>query len=139
MGASEIATQRRFERLRKILLEKPGGVDTVIRSLSRLCPERQGNARDWRTGVNYFKRHRHRMNYAELEAMNLPIGSGVIEGTCRSLVSDRLKRSGMRWDPDGGQAILNLRAWSQSERFDSAWGILQEKYSANVAEFASAA
>lgn len=139
MGASELATQRRFQRLRKILLEKPGGVETVIRSLSRLCPERQGNARDWRTGVNYFKRHRHRMNYAELEAMNLPIGSGVIEGACRSLVSDRLKRSGMRWDPDGGQAILNLRAWSQSDRFDAAWGILQEKYSANVAELASAA
>ena len=139
MGASAIETQRKFEQLRKTLKEKPNGVDLVIRALKRLRHKPTGDARDWRTGVSYFERHRQRMNYADLEAMGLPIGSGVIEGTCRSLASDRLKRAGMRWDEAGGQAVLNLRAWNQSDRFDAAWRILHDGYTKNVAEIPLAA
>jgi len=72
------------------------------------------------------------MLYASLYRKHLPIGSGVIEGTCKSLASDRLKRAGMRWDEAGGQAVLNLRAWSQSDRFDAAWLLLQENYCADI-------
>jgi len=42
--------------------------------------------------------------------MGIPIGSGVIEGTCKNLINDRMERSGMRWSPDGAEAILNLRS-----------------------------
>ena len=34
---------------------------------------------------------------------------------CKTLVTERLKRSGMRWSVRGGQAILTLRAWLQSQ------------------------
>ena len=136
---SNTETQRKFEQLRNTLRDDVGGVDTVIRSLAQLRPKKRGVPRDWRTGVNYFKRHRHRMKYAELQERNLPIGSGVIEGTCKSLVSDRLKRAGMRWHKRGGQAVLNLRAWTQSDRFDNAWRILSDTYTTQVAELAAAA
>lgn len=139
MGATTTKTQRKFEQLRTILRDDASGVDTVIRSLVQLRPKRRGDPRDWRTGVNYFKRHRHRMKYAELQQQSLPIGSGVIEGTCKSLVSDRLKRAGMRWQKHGGQAVLNLRAWTQSGRFDNAWNILSDNYTAQVTELAQAA
>ena len=43
----------------------------------------------------YFREHRHQMRYASLRAQNLPIGSGVVEAACKTLVSQRLKRSGM--------------------------------------------
>jgi hypothetical protein len=43
------------------------------------------------------REHRHRMHYAALRARNFPIGSGVVEAACKTLVSQRLKRSGMRW------------------------------------------
>ena len=39
-----------------------------------------------------------------------PIATGVIEGTCGSLVKDRMERSGMRWSIDGAQAVLAQRA-----------------------------
>jgi hypothetical protein len=42
------------------------------------------------------------MRYAELRAHNLPIGSGVVEAAWKTLVSQRLKRSGMRWRTEGG-------------------------------------
>jgi len=128
MGASAIATRAKFEQLRRTLRDEVSGVDSVIRALKKLKPRARGDHRDYRTGIAYFERHRKRMRYATLCRKHLPIGSGVIEGTCKSLASDRLKRAGMRWDPPGGQAILNLRAWSQSGRFETAWLLLQENY-----------
>jgi len=139
MGASSVATQAKYKELRTALRDDPGGVDVVIRALKKLRPRRRGDHRDYLTGLNYFKRHRGRMNYAWLQAHQLPIGSGVIEGTCKSLASDRLKRAGMRWDRCGGQAVLNLRAWTQSERFDTAWELLSENYCAKVIEYRAVA
>jgi hypothetical protein len=123
-GASIVATQKRFQKLRRWLKYKALGVQTVIRSLAQRRPRRQGDHAEYRRGVGYFRRHAHRMNYPRLRRHHLPIGSGVVEGTCRWLVSDRMKRTGMRWDAVGGQAILTLRALVHSGRFHSAWPLL---------------
>ena len=72
------------------------------------------------------------MRYAEVAAENLPIGSGVVEAACKTLVTQRMKRSGMQWREEGGQAILTLRALAQSYCFDRAWTILLETYTADV-------
>jgi hypothetical protein len=37
----------------------------------------------------------------------------------------------MRWGQEGGQAILNLRGWAQSERFDQAWALLAATFHAD--------
>ena len=62
----------------------------------------------------------------------LPIGSGVVEAACKTLVTQRLKRSGMRWRHAGGQAILTLRAQVESSRFDQAWALLSDTYRQEV-------
>ena len=72
------------------------------------------------------------MRYHDLCARFLPIGSGVVEAACKTLVSQRLKRSGMRWRVPGGQAILTFRALCQSERFERAWPLLVETYKQTV-------
>jgi hypothetical protein len=51
-------------------------------------------------------------------AAGYPIASGVIEGACRHLVKDRMERSGMRWVPEGAQAMLNVRALGVSSLWD---------------------
>ena len=138
MGPTSIKTQLKFKKLRTTLKDGRNGVATVIRSLAQLLRKRTGTRRDY-IGISYFKRHKHRMKYDDLAKRNLPIGSGVIEGTCKSLAADRLKRAGMRWAMHGGQAVLNLRAWSQSARFDNAWRLLRDNYEREVADFATAA
>ncbi|MGH8487606.1 MAG: hypothetical protein ACREXS_01685, partial [Gammaproteobacteria bacterium] len=57
----------------------------------------------------------------------------VVEAACKTLVTQRLKRSGMRWRHEGGQAILTLRALAQSQRFDNGWRLLAQTYRAHVA------
>ena len=68
------------------------------------------------------------MHYTDYMSQNLPIGSGVVEAACKVLVTQRMKRSGMAWSPAGGQAILTLRAWARSDRFEAAWKILTSTY-----------
>jgi hypothetical protein len=50
-----------------------------------------------------------RMDYPELVAQRLPIGSGVTEAACKVLVKQRLCGSGMRWKERGAAAVLSLR------------------------------
>jgi hypothetical protein len=77
--------------------------------------------------VNYLSRNRERLRYDEYLAKGYPIGSGVVEGACRHLVKDRLERAGMRWRPEGAQAMLNLRATYLNGEWDSFWAYHIEK------------
>ena len=72
------------------------------------------------------------MDYADAASRALPIGSGVVEATCKTLATQGLKRSGMRWRHAGGQAILTLRALVQSRRFEPAWNLLSAAYRTEV-------
>ena len=62
------------------------------------------------TVLNYLRRNLPYMDYQHYLAKGWPIGTGVVEGTCRHLVKDRFERAGMRWSVAGAQAMLNLRA-----------------------------
>ena len=123
--------QERFATLREVLRDAPEGVDTVMGALCRLRT-RAPRCQALHKALSYFREHRHRMRYGDLRAQNLPIGSGVVEAACKTLVSQRLKRSGMRWRTAGGQAILTFRALCQSERFERAWHLLSETYKRSV-------
>jgi hypothetical protein len=130
-GEGQPKYHERLVTLRDVLRDAPQGVDRVIEALCRLrsrYPRRQAIHKT----IAYFREHRHRMRYSDLRAHLLPIGSGVVEAACKTLVSQRLKRSGMRWRLPGGQAILTFRALCQSERFERAWPLLVETYKQTV-------
>ena len=55
-----------------------------------------------------------------------------MEAACKTLVTQRLKRSGMAWTLLGGQAILTLRSLIQSERWSRAWNLLAAEYRQTV-------
>ncbi|MEW6352230.1 MAG: hypothetical protein AB1646_24520, partial [Thermodesulfobacteriota bacterium] len=59
--------------------------------------------------------------YDEYLKLGLPIGSGLIEGTCKNLINDRMERSGMRWSQEGAEAILKLRALHLTDHWDDFW------------------
>jgi hypothetical protein len=60
--------------------------------------------------VTYFQNQKGRMNYSYSVERNWPIGSGVTEAACKTLYTQRLKLSGMRWDKEGAQRIVQLRS-----------------------------
>lgn len=135
-GDGTIEARHQFELKRHLLRHNDDGVEVVIRSLSYLAKKHPRKTRV-RTVLEYFRANRARMGYAEAAAKNLPIGSGVVEAACKTLVGQRLKLSGMRWSNDGGQAILNFRGWQQSDRFDQAWALIAAQYKAEVTTIAN--
>ncbi len=71
--------------------------------------------------LNYFKNHRERMRYLHFRKNGYPIGSGAIEGACKSLVKQRTGLSGQRWSPDGALNILWIRALIDDGLHDQYW------------------
>ena len=77
--------------------------------------------------MRYFANHLHQMQYKRYQDMGWPIGSGVTEAACKTLVKQRLCRSGMRWTEHGAQVILSLRALLLSEtRWSQFWRKIEQ-------------
>ncbi len=74
------------------------------------------------------------MLYAEAKYRNYPIGSGVVEASCKTLVGQRLKRAGMSWQYQGGQGVLTFRSLAKSGHFDKAWALIEKCYARKVIE-----
>jgi hypothetical protein len=124
-------TQFRYKTLREKLRDEADGAEKVSRALKHLANKHPKSIMI-RRALEYFREHRARMRYAELKAKGLPIGSGVVEAACKTLVTQRLKNSGMRWSVRGAQAILTPRGWDQSERFDEAWALIAATFHSEV-------
>ena len=108
---------------RRILRNKETGVTRVIGAIRGLRDRaKTATAKKELTVIlTYFRTHRHRMHYAVLKAKGLPIGSGIVEATNRTHIGERMKRSGMHWGMEGGQAVLSFRSLRKSKRFEQAW------------------
>ena len=82
--------------------------------------------------LTYFKNHKDMMNYPMHIEQNLPIGSGVTEAACKTLVKQRLCCSGMRWKKHGAHIVLTLRALVQSgDRWEQFWAKIN-RYGINL-------
>jgi hypothetical protein len=132
-GESTPRGKAEFERLKTLLKEAEAGADQVIRVLKYQRSRARGNKRKrLEAELTYFRNQRPRMHYAEYVRQHLPIASGVMEASCKTLVTQRLKRSGMAWTPAGGQALLTLRSLIQSNRWPPAWELLRTAFCKTV-------
>lgn len=123
--ATEHDTAVWLPRFRKWLLERERGPEEVLLVLRTWLIELDGTPPEaLQDAVTYLERNADRMRYARLRDQGLPIGSGHVEATCKSIVSTRMKRCGARWKTPGGQAVLSLRALAKSSRWDQAMAIL---------------
>lgn len=124
-GESTARGPAEFERLKTLLKEAEDGVEQIIRVLKYQRGRARGTKRKrLEAELTYFRDQRPRRHYAEYVRKKLPIASGVMEASCKTLVTQRMKRSGMAWTQAGGQAILTLRSLIQSDRWPSAWALL---------------
>jgi hypothetical protein len=78
-------------------------------------------AQKWQKALQYYRDNLGRMKYDEYLAKGWPIGSGVVESACKTLIGGRFKQSGMRWTRKGADALLPLRTAIYSGRYDQLW------------------
>ena len=67
------------------------------------------------------------MNYALHLEQNLPLGSGVTEAACKTIVKQRLCCSGMKWQEAGAAIVLSLRTLVHSRgRWEQFWSKIDQ-------------
>jgi hypothetical protein len=71
--------------------------------------------------ADYFAHHEERRRYPLFRVQGMHLGSGVAEAACKTVVSTRTKRSGMRWTPVGLDALLALRTAVLNDTYDAFW------------------
>lgn len=132
-GQSTLRSQAEFARLKVLLKEADDGAERIIRTLQYQAGRATSTRRKRiRSALTYFRNQQGRMQYAAYQRQHLPIASGVMEAACKTLVTQRLKGSGMAWTMAGGQAILTLRSLLQSERWALAWPLLAADFRSPV-------
>jgi hypothetical protein len=128
-GKKSKAGRKWAETYRHILKTDVDGVTKLRRSLAyyeqkqKLSKQRQ---KDLATEITFFRRGGKYMTYADFRARGWPIGSGVVEAACKSIVKQRLCRSGMRWSREGGQPIMTIRTLVCSGRWQQAWAAAEQ-------------
>jgi hypothetical protein len=91
---------------------EPGAAQTLLREMQALSTAglNATPCESLQSAITYFANHHPQMDYAAALAKHWPIGSGVTEAACKTLVKQRLCRSGMRWKEQGAAVVLSLRA-----------------------------
>ncbi len=109
-------------RWKALLLNSENARGRILTELYRSGMEhhRVGDAEPVHDATTYLQNQGDRMDYALARKLSLPIGSGNVEATCKSLIGMRMKRSGARWKEDTGQEVLDLRALALSSRWQDA-------------------
>jgi hypothetical protein len=82
--------------------------------------------------ITYIANNNDRMRYQMMRKRGLPIGSGITESSCKTLVNMRAKGAGQRWHCLGLRGALHLRALNASDRFDAFWSVFARMHVANV-------
>jgi hypothetical protein len=108
-------------------LKKPSGASRVLHSAATLRSKRELSEtalKQYEQACAYIRKRTKFMRYDQYLAAHIPLGSGITEAACKTVFTQRLKLSGMRWTGAGAKRILVLRTCLLSKHWDKTY----EKY-----------
>lgn len=129
-GAGSEKAKEQHKKYKRILRDDPKGITKIINHLKYKAKGKipKDKEKFLAREINYFKNNKHRCRYAQMKKENKPIGSGVVESACKTVVQLRCKRAGQSWEHEGGQAILKFRSLLLSKQFDTTWDFIASHY-----------
>lgn len=112
------------------LKHKQGAAVRILKEMRTLSDERrltQSVREKLKSAVTDFTNHKHPMHDARYRRKKFPIGSGVTEAACKTLVKQRWCESGMKWVERGASVVLSLRALVlTNERWQQFWSKIDQ-------------
>lgn len=118
------ALKRWVERQKKRLYG--GGAAQIVAELKRQLertprtgPGNKGKRDRLTDVIRYIDKRLDQMNYDELLAQDLEIGSGAVEGAVKNVIGKRCDHGGMRWIKERAEALLQLRCIEINGNWDA--------------------
>ena len=94
-----------------------GDIDGICKA-ARVFPLAGVKKDELDTALGYFENNAPRMRYHWFRQCGLFVGSGVVEASCKTVIGQRLKQSGMHWTTGGADAIIALRC-NEASRWEA--------------------
>jgi len=107
-----------MQKLTEILRGRVGYVSGGLRHILTKQQLRKSVRETLAKGITFFHNHRRWMRYDAYLAAGLPVGTGVVESACGSVVKPRMEGEGKRWSLQGAEAMLPLRSLTKSHDHD---------------------
>src|SRR6266700_3564365 len=95
-----------------------GYIDGIV-TATRKYPLEGVKKNEIDTALGYFENNAPRMRYHWFRQCGLFVGSGVVEASCKTIIGQRLKQSGMHWTVNGADAIIALRCKQASSTWET--------------------
>ena len=105
-----------YKKLRHVLRHDRNGVQKIIEELKQLGTTRRG--KKMKEALNYFEKHTNHMQYALLDEMKLPVGSGQVESAVRRVINLRFKSNGTFWKEETAENLMHLRSFFKAGRWE---------------------
>jgi len=115
-GESSPRAKEWVEQQKTRLLE--GDLDSFFAELTRWTAH-DAYAEAAQKQLGYFETNRTRLGYAAARARGEPIGSGMVEAACKTIVCLREKQPGMPWTKTNANGIAHVRCLYFSQRWDA--------------------
>lgn len=111
-----------------IRIEGPKFIEGLERERAVATEQQSRDALD--ALIGYLSHNRDSLWYRTRLAEGLPIGSGLVEGTCKNMIGKRLKLNNPRWLVPRAENMAALRCLHYGKLWESFW---ESKGSAKVA------
>jgi hypothetical protein len=95
-------------------------IECRLDELDKVVDDKEGRE-SLRKLRGYLENHRHRLGYRERLSEGRVIGSGQVEGACKSMIGKRLKQSGARWRVDRLNEMAVLCSVHYSDLWEKYW------------------
>jgi hypothetical protein len=117
-----VAARAVTQRWRITLLNRRSAAEEILAELRTSGMEHiaDGDECPVHDAITYLDNHADSLDFAKARRLGLPIGSGNVEATCKSLFNVRMKRGGARWKEETAEHIVHLRALALSDRWGDA-------------------
>lgn len=113
-----------YEKWRSLLKTDANAPDGILRSLKGFQQRynlKKNQSKELKTEITFFRKNKKLMKYHDFIRRGLPIGSGPIEAAAKTIVRQRMCRSGMSWSVAKGQYVLTVRSYVLSGQWEKAW------------------
>jgi len=100
----------------------------ILEATPRTGPGNKGKRERLANVIRYIDSRLEHLNYHELLAQDLEIGSGAVEGAIKNVIGKRCDHGGMRWIKERVEALLQLRCIEINGHWDAFVAMVNNRF-----------